>query len=134
MWIHNCSKYKLALGRHPDPGPCSILIQIDDHDTRHVKPLREFASVHQYNFDDVASEVDDDVIAQLRPITHDQALGIVQILKYAQYTHSNVIVQCPVGLSRSGAVVEVAQLLGFEPTDAYKLPSLSVKYALLAHI
>lgn len=110
------------------------MIQIEDPDTQHIKPLRDFASVHQYHFDDVAVEIHPDEINRLRPIAHDQALSIVQILKYAQYTNSNVIVQCPVGLSRSGAVVEVAHHLGFESTDAYRLPSLSVQYALLNHI
>lgn len=131
MWVHNCSQYHIALGVHPDAGPCGVLIQIADTHTEFITPKCTFSAVHRYMFDDASCSDEDDPPACL--ITREQAASIMGILYSAYRSGANVIVQCPVGLSRSGAVVEIAALIGFEPTETYRLPSLSVKYALIEY-
>ena len=39
----------------------------------------------------------------------------------------NVVVHCHAGICRSGAVVEVATMMGFTATDRYRQPNLRVK-------
>jgi hypothetical protein len=43
----------------------------------------------------------------------------------------NVVVHCHAGICRSGAVVEVASIMGFTPTDKYRQPNLRVKHKMM---
>jgi len=43
----------------------------------------------------------------------------------------NVIVHCHAGICRSGAVVEVASMMGFTPTDRYRQPNMRVKQKMM---
>ena len=45
--------------------------------------------------------------------------------------HMNVVVHCHAGICRSGAVVEVAEMMGFTPTDRYRQPNLRVKHKMM---
>jgi protein tyrosine phosphatase len=43
----------------------------------------------------------------------------------------NVLVHCHAGICRSGAVVEVGTILGFTPTERFRLPNLRVKHKMM---
>ena len=43
----------------------------------------------------------------------------------------NVLVHCHAGICRSGAVVEVGEIMGFTPTDRFRAPNLLVKHRMM---
>ena len=66
------------------------------------------------------------------PLKFDkQAQELVDILKFAQEKELNVLVHCVAGVCRSGAVVEVGEMMGFEPTNRFRAPNLRVKHRMM---
>jgi protein-tyrosine phosphatase len=43
----------------------------------------------------------------------------------------NVVVHCHAGICRSGAVVEVASMMGFTPADRLRIPNMRVKHKMM---
>jgi len=43
----------------------------------------------------------------------------------------NVVVHCHAGICRSGAVTEVATMMGFTATDRFRQPNLRVKHKMM---
>jgi protein-tyrosine phosphatase len=134
MWIHNCSKVHLILGKHPHPGQGGVLIQITDPEDEYALPKHSFDHVYRFAFHDLHCGLDESDWTKATPVSSSQAQHLVEILQWTRCAQGNIVVQCPVGLARSGAVVEVAQLLGFEATDAFRVPSLPLRYAMLEHL
>jgi protein-tyrosine phosphatase len=64
-------------------------------------------------------------------ISDEQAEEIAAILQEALENDHNVLVHCVVGQCRSGAVVEVAELIGFDECFRYRLPNIRVKSKLM---
>jgi protein-tyrosine phosphatase len=64
-------------------------------------------------------------------ISDEQAAQIVALLQRAIDNHMNVVVHCHAGICRSGAVVEVATMMGFDATARYRQPNLRVKYKMM---
>jgi len=56
---------------------------------------------------------------------------LVTLLKFAIDMHVNVVVHCHAGLCRSGAVVEVASMMGFTPVEKLRIPNLRVKHKMM---
>ena len=63
--------------------------------------------------------------------TDAQAKELVRLLQHALANHMNVVVHCHAGICRSGAVVEVATMMGFTATDRYRQPNLRVKHKMM---
>ena len=127
-WIENVSKSDIILGHHMNPGPNAMLIQIMDPAEGFPTPKYSFKEVHQFEFLDAE---DKDGFPDECKISDEQATEIVILLKHALDNSMNVIVHCHAGICRSGAVVEVATMMGFTATDRYRQPNLRVKHKMM---
>ena len=125
-WIENVSKQDINLGFHMDAGPNAMLIRIQDPATFFGNIARKdmFKEVYEFEFLDAE---DEDGFPDEAKISDEQAAEIVRLLQRALDKSMNVIVHCHAGICRSGAVVEVASMMGFTPTDRFHQPNLRVK-------
>ena len=128
MIIENVSWDDVKHGNHTDMGDNSMLIQIADPASFFPIPARDFRLVCQFEFLDAE---DDDIEKMGYPeealISDEQARALVALLQDALKKEMNVLVHCHAGICRSGAVVEVASMMGFKPTDRFRQPNLRVK-------
>jgi predicted protein tyrosine phosphatase len=109
-----------------DAGTNAMLIRIQDPATEFGKIARAemFKEVHEFEFLDAE---DEDGFPDEAKISDEQAAELVRLLQRAQENHMNVVVHCHAGICRSGAVVEVATMMGFTPSDRYRQPNIRVK-------
>jgi predicted protein tyrosine phosphatase len=127
-FIENVSKSDVFNGHHYDAGENSMLIRIQDPATEFGKIKYQFKEVYEFEFLDAE---DEDGFPDECKIQDNQAVEIVRLLQRAQENHMNVVVHCHAGICRSGAVVEVASMMGFTPSDRYRQPNLRVKSKLM---
>ena len=127
-WIENVARDDIRHGWHYDCGENSMLIQISDPPGDHPTPKRQFKEVYQFDFLDAE---DDDGFDEDFKINDEQATELVRCLQHALDKHMNVVVHCHAGICRSGAVVEVATMMGFTATDRYRQPNLRVKHKMM---
>jgi predicted protein tyrosine phosphatase len=113
-----------------DPGPNAMLIQIMDPCEEFPTPLPiyEFKEIHQFEFLDAE---DKDGFPDEIKISDEQAQELVQLLEHALEKQMNVVVHCHAGICRSGAVVEVATMMGFTASERYRQPNLRVKHRMM---
>lgn len=128
-FIQNVSLDAVRKGHHIAVNPKTILIQIVDTDMDFPKPLYNFAEVYQFKFLDVEDEEH-----CKDAITDQQASNLATILLEAYKSNKDVIVHCVVGICRSGAVVEVGTMLGFQDPEIYRCPNLLVKSKLMKQL
>ena len=117
MWIANFSKENIEKGLHFAPNNNTILIQIQDPDTKEfVKSpyFKDFKEIHQFKFWDAEDITDLPNGITTGIITNEQSNEIALILETALKQELNIIVHCHAGICRSGAIVEAGSLLGFE--------------------
>lgn len=126
--IENVSWDDVKNGRHTDMGENSMLIQITDPATFFPTPKKVFKQVHRFEFMDAEDSED---FPDEAKISDDQAHELVKLLQHAIEHNMNVIVHCRAGICRSGAVVEVATMMGFTPTNRYRQPNLRVKHKMM---
>ena len=126
--IENVSRDDIRRGDHTDPGPNSMLIQISDPAQGFPTPKHQFKTVHQFEFLDAD---DDTMFPEEALISDEQATELVNLLEQAHALEMNVIVHCHAGICRSGAVTEVASMMGFTPTNRLRLPNVRVKYKMM---
>lgn len=87
----------------------TLLISITDNDMSYPTHLGGgFWSAVYYQFLDV------DGPEYKQVISDGQAKGIIHWLEFAKRHNKDVLVHCMMGINRSGAVREVAEILGFE--------------------
>ena len=129
MFIQNCSLHDVETGNHKDPGENSLLIQIVDPGYKFPEPKYNFRFVNQYEFLDINDDTGDECC-----FSDEQAKSIATNLRFAFDTQMNVIVHCMMGICRSGGVVEVGTMLGFEDTGRWRQPNLRVKKLLMKHL
>ena len=127
-FIENVSKEDISNGTHYDPGSNSLLIRIQDPATEFKPAKYPFKEVHEFEFLDAE---DDDNFEDECKISDHQAKSLVLLLKQAQLNYMNVVVHCHAGICRSGAVVEVAEIMGFTPTDRLRIPNMRVKHKMM---
>lgn len=127
-WIENISMDDVRSGRHYDPGPGGILIQITDPLTPFPSPAYHFEDVYQFHFLDADGGFPEETL-----FSENQAREISEILVSARDSGRNVVVHCHAGICRSGAVVEAAvATLGFRDTGRIRLPNVRVKTMLFS--
>jgi len=127
-FIENVSMSDVILGRHYDAGPNSMLIRIQDPATE-FRPVKfPFKYVEEFEFLDAE---DPDGFPDECKISDAQAQKLVTLLKFAIDMHVNVVVHCHAGLCRSGAVVEVASMMGFTPVEKLRIPNIRVKHRMM---
>ena len=130
-WIENVSWDDVKNGWHSEMGENALLIQIADPATFFPMPKKNFKVIVQYEFLDAE---DGDNFPDEAKISDADAASIVEWLKYALDNSMNVLVHCHAGICRSGAVVEVASMMGFTPTDRYRQPNLRVKHKMMKYL
>lgn len=129
-WIQNISKKEVANAHHFDPGPNSMLICINDPATEPAIPRFPFSIIQFFEFLDV-EDTDITWCPEEAMISDKQAEELVNLLKHALHWNMNVIVHCHAGVCRSGAVVEVATMMGFTDTEKWRSPNLRVKHKMM---
>lgn len=122
-WIVNEPLSEIINGNHPYEKGNTALIRILDEYTE-IPPYHKFERVFEYVFLDIEEETN-------KSITKNQGISIISALQYCLDNNINVVVHCTVGLCRSGAVVEVAEMLGFQRCRKLRMPNLLVKRILM---
>ena len=130
-FIENISWDDCKHGWHYDCGDNAMLIQIADPAAFFPEPKHTFKEVHQFEFLDAEDTDVDRWGGDEFFITDEQAAELVRLLQHAQENRMNVVVHCHAGICRSGAVVEVATMMGFTPSDRYRQPNLRVKHKIM---
>lgn len=130
MWIENVSREDAKNGHHSFEEGSTILIQIADPASGFITPKRQFEQVFQFEFLDI--ERDGDQTLMEFAITRQHGQEIVAILQTALDQNRNVVVHCHAGICRSGAVVEVGTMMGFDSTNRYRQPNMLVKHTLMS--
>lgn len=127
-WIENVSWDAVKNGFHSDMGQNAMLIQIADPATFFPVPKHTFKEVHQFEFLDAE---DGDRFPDECMIQDEQAEELIRLLQNALDKSMNVLVHCHAGICRSGAVVEVGSMMGFTPTERFRMPNLRVKHKMM---
>lgn len=128
IFIENVSWDDIKHGWHYDCGGRAVLIQIADPASFFPTPKHKFEKVFQFEFLDLEGT---EGYGEEFLITNEQAAEIVKILEEAMAECRNVVVHCFAGICRSGAVVEVASMMGFTPTERFRMPNMLVKHKLM---
>ena len=128
--IENVSKADVRTGQHSDMGAGAMLIRIQDPATEFGQVARAdmFKEVYEFEFLDAEDTCG---FPDETKISDEQAAQIVALLQRAIDNHMNVVVHCHAGICRSGAVVEVATMMGFDATARYRQPNLRVKHKMM---
>jgi predicted protein tyrosine phosphatase len=127
-FIENVARDDVTKGWHMDAGPNAMLIQITDPASGFPTPKFPFKEVHKFEFLDAE---DEDGFPEECKISDGQANVLVGLLQHALDNSMNVVVHCHAGICRSGAVTEVATMMGFTPTDRFRQPNLRVKHKMM---
>ncbi len=127
-WIQNVSLANISKGHHIAVKENSMLIQIVDPGTEFPTPKQKFKEIHQFEFLD--AEKDDNLEEEFK-ITDAQAEELVGLLQHALEHRMDVVVHCHAGICRSGAVVEVGVMMGFDDTEVFRSPNLLVKHKMM---
>lgn len=127
-WIENVSMSDIHLGHHSDLGDNTMLIRIQDPATEFMPTKYNFKEVHCFEFLDAE---DSDGFDEDFKISDAQAEQLVALLFKAIDQNMNVMVHCHAGICRSGAVVEVGEMLGFTPTERFRSPNIRVKHRMM---
>lgn len=131
-FIENCAASDIPESFHCDPGPNSMLIQITDPASWVPTPKHKFKE--QYHFEFLDIDDDDDPIDPKMFISEEQSKELVKLLKHALKNDMNIIVHCFAGICRSGAVVEVASHIGFDPIDKFRSPNTRVMRLMMSEL
>ena len=130
-WIENVAAADIPTGFHHDVGPNSMLISICDPAGWRPEAKQQFKDRHDFEFLDAE---DEDREPEEAKITDAQAEQIVALLQQALENRMNVVVHCTAGICRSGAIVEVGVMMGFNDCEKYRQPNLRVKHKLMKQL
>ena len=130
--IENVAAADVPMGFHYRCGENSMLIQIMDvGSTWWPEPKHTFKERYKFEFMDVGDDAGDMLEFGC---SEEQAIKLVNLLKHALENSMDVIVHCHAGICRSGAVVEVATMMGFEDTERFRLPNSRVKRLMMKEL
>ena len=128
-WIENVAADDIPKKFHHRAGENSMLIQITDPASWRPTPAHKFKEIHHFEFLDV--EKNDHVDDELMKCSQVQANELVRLLQHALDNKMNVVVHCFAGVCRSGAVVEVGVMMGFDDVGKFRSPNLLVKHKMM---
>lgn len=131
-WIENVAAIDVSKAHHHDAGPNSMLISICDPCGWRPDAAFAFKERHDFEFLDVDSgDIARDSALEDFAITDVQAGQLVHLLQRALEQRMNVVVHCTAGICRSGAVVEIGTMLGFDDCEHSRNPNLRVKHKMM---
>jgi protein-tyrosine phosphatase len=128
--IENCSWADFQKGNHRISPINTVAIQIVDLGDVPPEPA-ENCFEKRYSFQFFDAEEATPYFPESALFSDCQASMIARILKQALKDEHDVLVHCVVGACRSGAVVEVAEMIGFDECSRYRLPNIRVKQKLM---
>jgi predicted protein tyrosine phosphatase len=128
MWIENIAAADVRMKFHHAAGENSMLISICDPAGWRPTAAHEFKERHDFEFLDAE---DSDGFPEEAKFSDAQAEQIVVLLQHALDNRMNVVVHCTAGICRSGAVVEVGVMMGFQDCDRLRIPNIRVKHKLM---
>ena len=129
--IENCSWDDFRKGNHRLNPLNAVAIQIVDPGDVPPQPLEDcFAKRYCFQFLD-AEESTSQFFPESALFSDSQADHISRILQKALDNEHDVLIHCVAGICRSGAVVEVAEMIGFDKCFRYRLPNIRVKRKLM---
>jgi len=132
LWIENVPAIAIPTADHFAAGENSMLIQImDTCSSWWPEPKHKFKEVYKFEFLDIGDDAGE---LEEFGCTEEQAVALVELLKRAQENRMQVVVHCHAGICRSGAVVEVAEMMGFTPVERYRLPNSRVKRLMMREL
>jgi predicted protein tyrosine phosphatase len=127
-FIENVAAADVTNGHHMDAGPNAMLISITD--PAGWRPTAKFPFKERHDFEFLDAE-DSDGFPDEAKISDEQAADLVRLLQHALDNSMNVVVHCMSGICRSGAVVEVATMMGFADCERFRQPNLRVKHKMM---
>ena len=128
--IENCSWIDFQKGNHRLDPVGAIAIQIVDPGDTPPEPAETV--FHSYTvFWFLDAEEPTQFFPEEKLISDEQAKVLADILRTALDEDRDVLVHCVAGICRSGAVVEVAEMIGFDECFRYRLPNIRVKRKLM---
>jgi hypothetical protein len=140
LFIQNVSAADVHIGNHFDCGENAMLIQISDpYDSEVHKsiftpsipiPKHSFKENHILQFLDVD---DEDPLVEFG-CTASHAKELIRLLQHAIDNRMNVVCHCWAGISRSGAIVEVAVMMGFIDPGEYRIPNSRIKRLMMEEL
>lgn len=116
-WVANFSMKQIEEGEHFTVDNKTILIQIQDPDTKEFinpKYKKDFNKIYQFKFWDAEDEKDIPVKDKEGLFSNKQSLEISKIIQDAKENNLNIVIHCHAGICRSGAITEVCGLYGFD--------------------
>lgn len=129
--IENCSWADFRKGNHRIDPIGAIAIQIVDPGDTPPEPAEDaFYTRTVFEFLD-AEEATSQFFPEEKLINDEQAETLAGVLRTALEEDRDVLVHCVAGVCRSGAVVEVAEMIGFDECFRYRLPNIRVKRKLM---
>jgi predicted protein tyrosine phosphatase len=128
MKIENCPMFAIEKGTNKLFGNDCILIQITSPSIPHPNPKTQFKEIYQFEFDDAEFHLDG---YELKLFDDNDAEQIINILLSAYSNSLNVCVNCHAGVSRSGTIALIGEIIGFELTNKNQIPNLLIKRKLL---
>lgn len=128
LFIENVAKADVPTGNHFDCGQRSMLISINDPACEPPQPKHKFSEVHVFEFLDLEGN---EGYGEEFLCTPEDAQRLVSLLQHALDERLHVVVHCTAGVCRSGAVVEVAEMMGFTPVERFRAPNMLVKHRML---
>lgn len=131
--IENVSYADILKGNYQNDPSKTVLIQITDVDGQVPVPPDTFFDGIVFSFADLTDAGENNINASVM-FNESQAQSIATVLKGALDIGMNVTVHCVAGLSRSGAVAEVGEMMGFEYIGRTKIPNVHVKSLLLKEL
>lgn len=138
MWIENVSGIDVQNGFHHNAGPNSMLIQIIDIETKWDAPFVPipkctFKEINRFDFLDLETGLEFPGADKFL-ITDEQAKKLFDLLLHAKENCMNVVVHCTAGICRSGAVVEIGSMMGFDGVGNHRIPNILVKQKMMKHL
>lgn len=127
-FIQNVARSDVQKGNHKIPKGDSVWIQIADPDCDFIESKHQFTKQYRFKFLDLE---DDQEYPESLKISEIDAEIIARVLENAILDNMDVIVNCHMGVSRSGAVCDVGVMLGFDDTGVFRAPNMLVKAKLL---
>lgn len=127
-FIENVAAIDVSNGHHMDAGPNAMLISITD--PAGWRPTAKYPFKERHDFEFLDAE-DEDGFPDEAKISDEQAKELVRLLQHAIDNSMNVVVHCTAGICRSGAVVEVATMMGFANCERFRQPNLRVKHKMM---
>ena len=129
--IENCSWADFKVGNHRISPINTVAIQIVDPGDVPPEPA-ENCFVERYCFQFLDAETQTSQFFPESALFSDsQAQHIARILRKSLDNDHDVLVHCVAGICRSGAVVEVAEMIGFDECFRYRMPNVRVRGKLM---